>query len=185
MGFYAGAYQAAYGDSAGTPYPLGITEEGFELEFTQFTENIRGDNLGDIVQEQLDRGHEVFLTLIGLEFDKLRSARMLAANAASSILWPPTADASVNYGDVGTIPRLRGASAAINTLIIRPLYLSTLTANYPKVVAKRAFLAENYPIRQIFNSRLRKVPLRFRLLPYERTTGIPAFFELTESGSNT
>ena len=42
MTFIAGPYTVTYGGNT-----LGITERGFELEYTSFAEPISGDNLGD------------------------------------------------------------------------------------------------------------------------------------------
>ena len=49
---------------------LGATEDGFEVEHTFYSEPIRGDNLGDAIQDEIHRGCDVYVNFTCIEWAK-------------------------------------------------------------------------------------------------------------------
>jgi hypothetical protein len=199
--FLAGPYDVYYGDQGGVDFSallntlgtmtkLGTTEEGIELEAPRGYETIRGDNLGDVIQDRLRRRVDVFASCILEEYyQAVRTAlnwperRLLDANDTIN-----TGNNVVAEGDLGFIPTLDPPAHKACTLILQPIggagittvaapgvtnppyiALGHGTTTYPLIMAQRAVLAEDYAIREALNSRLKKFPMRWRLMPYLRT----------------
>lgn len=154
--FIAGPYTVAYNALA-----LGILEDGITLEATQSTEAITGDNLGDSIQDAVYRGGNVFLDMVLQQFD---------AAGAQSAFWPYE---FANWGNVGQIGTLSSDWS-------KPLVLTSVagTSAVPAVLTvPNVILAPNYPVRMLFASRLRNVPIRFQVLPTPRSSGDPDPYE--------
>jgi len=145
MSFIAGPYSLTYGAA-----DLGIVEDAIRQELTATVDVVRGDNLGDSVQDGVYRGGNMFLDMVLQEYN---------AAAAPDAFWPWNAVEGV----VGAIGRLMSGVAA--ALVLTKIAGSTATPStrtYGKVV-----LAENYPVSMLLGSRLKNVPLRLRCLPYK------------------
>lgn len=173
--FVSGAYTATFNFQGAGALQLGQTEDSFELEFSLNGDPIRGDNLGDTVQDVVNRGGDCFLSAVFIEWDKALATRLF---------WTPSATfGRYDAGFIGTLagahhnseatPRSTGVLTLTRVLTVTHSTPQTLTANY-------AMLAPGFPIRTLFGPRLRRVPLRLQLLPYP--TGTPyayQFFTLT------
>lgn len=174
--FIAGPYAALYGRTQ--PINLGVIEEGFELEWTGSYELIRGDNLGDVVQDRLLRGLECFVSFVGEHFDTVRAAKLL---------WPWEGQTStagnIQVGDLPYIPQLDPSQSDEALLQLIPLNQTQASVALPYIVAQRAVFPDNFPLRLILNSRLRKFPYRWRLMPYIRTASQLCFFQYNENGA--
>jgi hypothetical protein len=157
MTFIAGPYTVTYGGNT-----LGITERGFELEYTSFAEPIIGDNLGDSKQDGVYRGGNLFINFILSEMD-------LAGVQAA--FWP--------YGTIGAV----GQVGRLQTNIAVALAFSEVAgttaaaeANLDNFTVTKAILAEGFDVRILLSAAHRKIPMRLQALP---TGGTPAWFTLT------
>lgn len=158
MTFIAGPFTATYVPALGgsTPLSLGITEDGFELESTYFADLIRGDNLGETIQDGVYRGKDVYLSTVLEEVD------LDGVNRAFN----PFIDTDLitDLSEVGQVGRLLTNLAG--SLVLTPTAgtgAATLAATF---TASKAIIAPGFPIRQVLATRHRKMPVRFLLLPY-------------------
>lgn len=134
---------------------LGITEDGLELEHVGYAEPVRGDNLGDSKQDGVYRGGDVFINFVLQEYSKT-----LVANGHTVAPWHPY---HATYGRVGQVGVLQSNQAA---QLLFSAVAGTPAANNPAAVrVYSAILAENFPIRLLFASRHRKIPMRMQALP--------------------
>lgn len=158
MTFIAGPYTVTY-----NAVDIGITEDGAELEHTYYSELVRGDNYGDTVQDGVYRGGDCFVSMTLQEWD----------NAALHAAMNPFGSGAVPSGLSGQVGRLMTTLA--KPLVLTPVAGTTAATatvgatNARTFTAAKAILAENFPIRFQFASRLRRVPLRFRILPVTGT----------------
>lgn len=156
MAFIAGGYTATW-----NALPLGQIEDGIQLDFTLGAEEIRGDNYGDTVQDGVFRGGDCFLTATFLEWDLIQTSKALW-------YW------STTFGkiDDGFIGRLMStfAKVLVLTKVTGPSASpTTLTANL-------AVLAPRFNVNTLLAPRLRRVPIRFQLLPFATAGPINQFF---------
>ena len=163
MTFVAGPQTVTYTPSTlqggGSALSLGIVEDGYEIEHVSFADPIRGDNLGESIQDGVYRGRDCFVNAVLEEFD-LEGVRR-------AILQPwVDADAVTDIGEIGQVGRLLSNIAGI--LTITPVAGTTAaTSATPGVLtANKAILAPGFPVRFLLATRLRKIPIRFQLLPY-------------------
>jgi hypothetical protein len=157
MTFIAGPYTVTY-----NAVDLGISEDGIELEHITYADLVRGDNQGDSVQDGVYRGGDMFLSLTLIEWDK--DALHAAMNPYGSTV--------STLGEMGQVGRLMmnlaqqivatpvAGTTAASAALTGPVAMDTLTA-------AKCILAENFPVRFQMATRLRKVPLRFRILPVQ------------------
>lgn len=156
MSFIAGPYTWTYGTQSGPmggTYTLGITEDTATLEYSGAgVDPIRGDNLGDVIQDGVFRGGNYYLELVLQEYN---------LPAARHCFHPWTG----TFGEVGIVGSLLSAYAdVIQATPLSPL--STLGTESTKILyIYKAVLAPGFSIRHLFGSRLRNVPVRFLLLP--------------------
>jgi hypothetical protein len=176
MTFVTGAYTATYNFQSTGALPIGQTEDSFELEFSLNGDPIRGDNLGDTVQDVINRGGDCFLSMVLIDWDHALTSR---------IFWTPSATfGKYDIGYIGTLaagqnpasttPRSTGVLTLTRVLTVTHSTPVTLTAYY-------AMLAPGFPVRTLLGPRLRRVPLRMQLLPEKVSPGAPEyrFFVLT------
>jgi hypothetical protein len=143
---------------------LGVVESGFELDFTHDVEPVVGDNLGTSIQDGIYRGTNCFLQFQLNEYHQTSDANHFGLNA---LAWPygqPSGGLPL-WGSLGILGNL--ASNFSLALQLTALPGSPAETAGPVVVrAKRAILAPGFPIRLLFATTLRTIPLRFQLLPY-------------------
>lgn len=154
MSFIAGHYTVTYNAQT-----LGIVEDAIQLEITPAVDPIVGDNYGASVQDGVYRGGNCFIDMVLQEFN---------ATGALDAFWP-FAD---TFGKLGVVGTLLSSFAAALVLTA----VSGTTATPATLTADKAVLAPNFPIRTLWGTRLRNVPIRFQLLPY-LDTGVDYFFE--------
>ncbi len=157
MTFIAGPYTMTWTPPSGTAQALGILQDGFELEWMMHAELIKGDNLGDTVQDGVYRGGDMFVNCVCEEFD---AAALYGGHATRTQIFNP---ANANFGRHGQAGVLLSALAGV--LILARVSAST-GATPTTITADRAILANGHVIRAKFASRLRVIPMRFQLLPY-------------------
>jgi hypothetical protein len=153
-GAFTGTYNAALGGAGALS--LGICEDGFELEEIHYGEPIKGDNAGDAVQDVVYRGRDVFLSAVFEECDLSGLMRCMNPHVAQSAL--------SDQGRMGTVGMLHTNLAGI---LLLTAVAGTTAATVPATLtAGKAILAPGQSMRRLLASRLRKVPIRFQLLPY-------------------
>jgi len=149
------AISGPYHGSWGGEY-VGVTEDGFELEHTFFSEPIRGDNMGDSIQDEVHRGADMAVSMTLIEWGKAMATEGNVAGA--DIQWPLAAPGVV--GVIGDV-----VSDQFGVLVL------TAMANTPAAAAPATItfgitrVANNFPIRQLYASRLRRMPLRMQIYP--------------------
>lgn len=161
MTFIAGPYSGTWTPPAGAALALGITEDGFDLEWVMHGEVIKGDNLGDSIQDGVYRGGDVFISLTAEEFN---AAGLYGAHTTTTQAFNPASTHFGRHGQAGVL-----FSALAGELILTRVSAST-GATPTTITASKAILANEFVIRTKLASRLRKVPLRFLLLPYAVST---------------
>lgn len=174
--FVAGAYSSTYdpvGAVAATD--MGVMEGGYEITAQVGAELIgETDKYGATVVDEVFRGYQsVALQCNALEYV---AGVLLAAFPYATGTIPGLGDIPMTgYLDVGVVARL--ASAVAGAVIL------TATANTPAatapatLTASKAIIHESFDVKLVFDSKLRKIPLRFRLLPFLDTQ--VKFFSVT------
>jgi hypothetical protein len=158
MTFIAGPYTATYQPALGgsTGLTLGITEDGFEIETVPYADLIRGDNLGESIQDGVYRGKDVYISMVLEEWD---------LDGVQRLMQPYTdRDSITDVGEITQVGRLLTAMAGI--LILTPVAGTGAATSAGILTASKAIIAPGFPLRQLLATRHRKIPIRMLLLPY-------------------
>lgn len=147
MTFIAGPYTATWNSQS-----LGTVEEGFFLNMQLSHEEIRGDFLGRSILDGVYLGGACYIDCVLEEFD---------LTGVQTAVFPGGAD----WGSVDTPGKLLSSSA--NPLVLTAV--SGTNAIPLTLTATKAVIAPNTALRINLNSGLRKIPMRFILLPYLKT----------------
>ena len=161
-GPYSGAWAGAY---------LGVTEDGYELEHTFYSEPVRGDNLGDSIQDEVLRGQDVYVNFTLIEHNKAAAA-LSPGQVNSSIHWPTGISGFNAVGSNGQVGVIGDAlSEYASNLTLTAQGLTPAAASPATITFHGAILARNFPVRVLYASRLRRIPLRMICLPTAVGTG--------------
>lgn len=157
--FIAGRYSSTYDPPGGTAAAdVGIAEEGYELSWTYSVEPIaQSDSHGDAFMDGVFRG-------ISNCFIQANSLEAKAGSYNPVTPWSILAPSGTTYLGPGVIGRLMSDVAGI--LILTSTAGTPAVSSPATMTATYAILAENYDVRLLFHSKLRKVPIRWRILPY-------------------
>lgn len=141
-GFVAGAYSALYGG-----LDLGMVEDGFTMSYRYFAEQIRTDNVGDALNDNVYRGVQLNVRFILSEWN-------LAAVKAA--FWP----FSNVLGQMGDLGRLGSNLAS-------PLVLTACdNSNTPaSITFYKALLAPDFSVDHLFANKHRKVSMDMIVFP--------------------
>jgi hypothetical protein len=157
----AGHYSATYNAVAD-----GYTESGFELEQTVKQElSNESDAYGESTIDWVYRGGDAFLTWDSKVY-KIGS---------TAPFWP--------WGALGVMattlaPIGRLASAVAQAMVLTATANTPAAATPATLTASKSLLAPNFSGKLLFNSKLRRVPVRLQLLPSE-SAGTITWFALT------
>lgn len=156
--FIAGPYKVSAG--SGTPFlnnltDLGCIEEGFTLEITPSVDPIRCDSYGDAIVDGVYRAGNMYLDFVLNEAEK---------DAVQSIFWP-----FGTLGEVG-VPGKLLSDFSQNLQLEAVSGTAAASGDFNYISTTAAILAPNYPLRILFSSRLRNIPIRLQLLPFEYST---------------
>lgn len=168
---------------------IGITADAATFRMEWSAEEVRGDNLGDTIQDGIYRGGNCYLELVLQEWNKAIIQKLLQPVIGV------TGDVGIDQDtlggglaeEFGLLTRSLGSSGEVNVgsmgclwsrnsaeLIGRPVgqCARSIPAEAPatQINAQRAVLAPNFPIEYLMGSRLRNVPIRFLCLPFESAT---------------
>ncbi len=166
MAFIAGKYTVTYGPS-GSLIPVGQVAAGITIEHVVSKQLITGDNEGQSVQDAVYQGHNVFAELTLMEYD---------VAGALNMFWPYNASA----GRAGVIGRLDAQLPIADHFLLTVLPGTSAddatTVQGPQtLLAERAILAEDFPVRMLFAPALRDIPLRLRFYPYDSSGTVHYF----------
>ena len=164
----SGAYYGTYGGEY-----VGVTEDGYELEQTTYAEPIRGDNLGDSIQDEVYRGCDVFLNFVLIEYIQA------AATSGGSDGTPIFHAHDDTNGQIGKLGVLRGGFSA-DALVLTE-YSGDTTSVPTSMTFTKSVLASNFPVRMLLANRLKRIPMRMQAFPVLTAvgttvsyTGVPA-----------
>lgn len=156
--FVAGRYSSTY-----NAVDTGITEGGYELSQDSKAELLNEtDHYGGMLIDFIYRGGDVSLMFESKAYKA----------GSTTPFWPWGA-----LGVTGVISRLASDVALITVL--------TSTTGTPAVSAPatltgtKSILAPNNPARLLYNSKLRTVPVRLQLLPYDSGAAVIKWFTTT------
>lgn len=155
MTFVAGPYTCTWNALA-----MGVTEDGFELGVQHFEEAIRGDNMGDTIQDAVHRGTGITFETVLEEYD---------AATLPSILWPYHATFG-QHGQAGVLDTSKAKILVLTAVAGTTASTRPATLQADKVIFEPGFLSKLK-----FASRLRKIPIRMRVYP----SSIGIFFAVT------
>lgn len=165
--FIAGRYSSTYASQS-----LGLMEEGYTLSYSFGLENIDNTDaygIGTVV-EQVYQGANVFCAMTCKEW----LSPILAAAQPFGATWTATGTSSFTLGLPGRLASAIAGSLVLSSTANTPAALSPAT-----LTAADAILAENHNVELMFSPKHRKVPLRFRLLPYLVGSATITFFSVT------
>jgi hypothetical protein len=159
-GFIAGPYVWTYNARV-----IGISEDGWRFNQTVAGDPIRGDNLGDAMQDYVYRAGDVTVESVLNEWDIVTNG--LTGDAAktnsntASILWPWAA-----LGSTGQVGRLASVVAAVLVGTPAPgTSAASATAGSRIITVSYAVIAPGFNFSLLFAARLRNCPIRMQALP--------------------
>ncbi len=159
-GFIAGPYVWTFNARV-----IGISEDGWRFDQSVAGDPIRGDNLGDAMQDYVYRAGDVTIEAVLNEWDIV--ANGLTGDAAktntntASILWPWAV-----LGSTGQVGRLASTVAAVLVGTPAPgTSAAGATAGSRVITVSYAVIAPGSSFSQLFASRLRNCPVRLQALP--------------------
>jgi hypothetical protein len=157
--FVAGDYSSTWDPVGGTAATdLGVTEGGYEISVRHEGEAIgETDRYGASVVDGVHRGYNVACQLTALEWT---AGVLLAAFPYSAVIGATGA----GYLSAGVIGRLW--SAVAGPMVLTATSGTPAAAAPATLTATLAIVHEGFDFRMVFDSKLRKTPLRFRFLPY-------------------
>jgi len=179
--FISGAYLATYqapanaGNAGGAPTAvgLGLTEQGFNLKFTPRQEVINtSDQYGGAMLDGVSRCHDAAVQFDLMSYANAVNAAILWPFTSSPlVMWEPTNPAGRLYSNIAGqmvfVGQANTPSAAFDAAAVAGNIFGanrTLTAKY-------CILSPGSDISMLLDSRLRKIPMQFSMLPYKYTAG--------------
>lgn len=154
--FITGRYTATYNSLA-----LGVSREGYRFSHETKTQNIEGtDAYGDSLIDMIYRGANM-----NVAFSMMSSSKAVTA----AILCPWTTDLYVLRSTAAPVGRLASDLAEVLVLTAEANTPAAAAAGPATLTANLAILAPG-SVELLFDSRLREVPIRMNLLPYD--TGV-------------
>jgi hypothetical protein len=175
--FAAGAYALSYKKPGGGSLALGLTEDGFELQFTPRGQNIEESaEFGNALIDGVDRGHIASMVVKLLSYQRVVTAQsywmrntagspLLLTNSTNPVgrLYSSMAGVMVAVGVANTpAAAVDAAIGAAGQSVFGAT--STLTAGLALLAPGQAMAFQQ-------TSKLRTVPLAFVLLPYSDGVG--------------
>lgn len=152
MSFVAGPYAWTF---AGRP--LGVVEDGVQLTIRKLGAPVVADAFGGQPVDYIQQGLIGSMDVVFQEFDALGVQYLLDTYSGAS------------FGQIGNLG-CPGVDISANVLCGERLPFANCTS--PNVIiAYRAAIPPDFDLSLLFGSRLRNVPVRFNLYPYEREIG--------------
>lgn len=162
-GWIAGPYVWSYNGLS-----VGITQDGFNLNYAMFGEKVTGDNLGDSTQDYVYRGLDVYADGQFQEWDVARLGAVGDGGKVNVLnfgtFWP-----WANFGFAGQIGRLASLYSAPLVGVSAPGTTAATTVGavggVTTVTLPYGVIPPGYNLAMTFAARHRTVPIRFQALP--------------------
>lgn len=170
MGFQAGPYAWTYTiPGSGTVYQIGVVDGPPEVTVQPHYEPVRGDNLGDAIQDGVLRGQSITLDMIFQEWNPENFR----------IIWPFNTTLSINLNNAFSNLTNIGCllSEYARTISATRIYGCPEDGGYLWTFY-RVVPHPDFAIKFAMGSRLRNVPMRFLVLPF-LTGGIVKYYDVT------
>jgi hypothetical protein len=153
--FIAGRYNTTY-----NAVDVGITDQGYNLTMESKVETIEeSDSFGNSIIDWIYRGGNCYI-----DFD-CKSYKAGSTNP----YWP--------YGALGAMGVIGRLASAIAVATVMTALTGTPAATAPATITTTlTLLAPNSPAKLLFNSKLRQVPVRLQVLPYDSGAGVIKWF---------
>jgi hypothetical protein len=154
---------------------LGVVADAPKLTIQGHHQEIRGDNLGQIIQDAIYLGHTVSLSMIFQEWkpDNFKLWHPYGLTAPTLGATSPN-DAAASIYDIGC----PSTSALAKSMRATRLYNCPSQGGQQYIFYSVA-MYPNTPIEYLMGSRLRNVPVKLLLLPYEISTGVFKYYGVT------
>ena len=161
--FVAGPYTSTYNWQAAGAVDLGITEKGYNLSVQHVTENVdETDTYGRSVIDQIYQGTNVTLDMVCKEY---KASPLRALHPWNATAFAPTGASAFRNGLIGLL-----ATAADGVLILTAATGTSAAAAPATLTVTHAIIHESFDLNWLLGPSLRKIPLKFRALPYLDTT---------------
>lgn len=172
MAFQAGPYKWTAGLSGGGTIDLGVVDGPPEVSVTPHMEPIRGDNLGENIQDLILRGHTITLDIIFQEWKP----------ASFDTLFPWTSGVATSLNNAFQFVETNmGCLAKAHARTLYATRIASCPADGGYIWSFfKAIPHPDFAIRWAMGTRLRNVPMRFLLLPHEVSTGVYRYYSVTE-----
>ncbi len=169
--FVSGPYQATYKKSGGSAVFVGLTENGFNMQFTPQMEVIdTSDIYGGAILDAVKRGHNATLAFDLLSFKKALTSQIFWQFTSSPlVLWETALPSGVLYSSVAGEIVLTGQANTPAAVVDNNGglgYANNVYGPNRVLTATYAVLSPGSSVAINSNSMLRKLPLQFTLLPY-------------------
>ena len=161
--FIAGPYSSTYNYQAAGAADLGITEKGYQVNVQHSAENVAPTDIyGDSVIDQVHRGANVTLEFTTIEW---KASPLRALQPWSATVFAPTGATALLMGVVG------GLGSAFDGILILTAVAGTTAATAPATMtATHAIIHEGFDVNWLMGPNLKKIPLKFRILPFLSST---------------
>lgn len=141
MAFTSGSYNAVYNS-----LHLGFIENGFEMIWRRFGEEIKSDVAGDALHDGVYRGIDVKIRFTLSEW---------SAAGAQAAYWPFNA----TFGNMGSV-------GVLDTSLAQALVLTACGSTVPATITfTKALLSKDFDVNALFANRHRKVPIEMTAYP--------------------
>lgn len=175
--FVAGRYNGLFMARGGALQDLGVMDDpGYRLSLTPNLENISNtDAFADSVIDTVFRGLNGVLDFTCLEW---KGGPLRALNQFSATPFLPTGNNQFGIGVLGQIGSNSQSAIILSSTTGTPAEIAPATITFPQVS-----FHEGFDFGWMFNTRLRKLPMRFRMLPYVVATNLKTFTVSAGGGS--
>ncbi len=179
--FVSGPYACTYKSPGGAAVAVGLTDQGFTVNFTPQQEVINSSDIyGGALLDAVTRGHNATLAFDLLSYRKsLTSGIIWQFTSNPAILWVAASPAGRLYSDLAGEIVLTGQAntpAAVVDNNSGAGYANNIFGINRIMTASLAVLAPGQNVQFLMDSRLRKLPLQFSLLPYTIDAGTTVRF---------
>jgi hypothetical protein len=158
--FTTGAYTGVY-----NTFPLGLSREGYRIVHEVRQQNIeQSDGYGDSLIDYVTRGGNVSVNFTMMSFRKA---------IAASVLWPFATSIYTLGTNAAPIGRLASDLARPFVMVVQANTPAAVIGFGPATItAEKAIMAPGQSFEHLYDSRLREVPVRLSLLPYNNAATV-------------
>lgn len=158
--YVAGRYSATFGAA-----DIGQSEDGFELEFSFKQELI----------DKTDAYARTIIDMIGQGCDTYVSANLIEwIPGSKALLWAYGGGVMGKIFSVAAPPAVFASNLA-SAFVMTSTANTTAASNPATLTGSKAFPAPNFNPKILCDSRLRKLPIRLILLPYQSSSDLISF----------